>query len=132
MMRRHPMQSFLLEIFLSGMIVDVFLITENLRNTSVRQSHAKPLYDPKLWSNKERERERERERDIKTLGPHCHAISSDWAERSEAFQLLSKRFQLLSKRCGCHARWLYRRTDRSLGAVAGRLAVSWHLQLHYA
>ena len=62
-MRRHPKQSFLLEIFLSGMIVDVFLTTENLRNTSVQQNHAKPLYDPKLWSYKERERERERERD---------------------------------------------------------------------
>ena len=46
--------------------------TENLRNTSVQQNDAKPLYDPKLWSYKERERERE----IKTLGPHCHAISS--------------------------------------------------------
>ena len=56
------MQSFLLEIFLSGMSVDAFLITENLRNTAVQQNPAKPLYDPKLWSYKERERERERER----------------------------------------------------------------------
>ena len=70
------MQSFLLEIFLSGMIVDVFLTTENLRNTAVQQNHAKPLYDPKLWIYKEKERGREREREIKTLGPHCHAISS--------------------------------------------------------
>ena len=56
------MQSFLLEIFLSGMIVDVFLITKNLRSTAAQQNHAKPLYDPKFWSYKERERERERER----------------------------------------------------------------------
>ena len=41
----------------------------------------------------------------------------NWAERREALRLSSKR-------CGCHARWLHRRTDRSLGAVTGRLAVS--------
>ena len=37
------MQSFLLEIFLSGMSVNVFLIMENLRNSAVQQNHAKPL-----------------------------------------------------------------------------------------
>ena len=40
---RHPMQSFLQEIFLSGLSVDVFLITENLRNTAVQWNHTKPL-----------------------------------------------------------------------------------------
>ena len=53
----------LLKIFLSGMSVDVFLITENLRNTAVK--HIEP-YQATLGSGvkrRERERERERERD---------------------------------------------------------------------
>ena len=51
----------------------------NLRNTALQQNHAKPLKNPKFWTEKEREREREREKGGggKTLGPHCHAISSN-------------------------------------------------------
>ena len=76
---RNTMQSFLLKIFLSGISVDVFiiLVTENLRNTAVKQIEPyQATLGSGAWSYKEREREREREREIKTLGPHCHAISS--------------------------------------------------------
>ena len=59
------MQSFLLKIFLSGMSVDVFiiLVTENLRNTAVKQIEPyQATLGSGAWSYKERERERERER----------------------------------------------------------------------
>ena len=58
------------------------------------------------------EREREREREGLKRSAHI------------AMQFLVG--QLSSKRCGCHAMFvcLYRRTDRSLGAVAGRIVVS--------
>ena len=55
-----------------------------------------------------------------TLYSHAHLWSIKLSLKMRVSS--NELFSTLNKRCGCHARWLYRRTDRSLGAVAGRLA----------